>query len=190
MKNTIIKCLKDSNSYIRNGVCNKQINLGEKEVLEAARLISNDILKNYDLENDKIGLLGVARSGLPLLTIVSHYCNQRKVSVMQVQTTASDKIRDFAKETTYLGEMIQNDVDKFIILEDVVCYGHCSNEVINRLKKLGKETVAVYTIVMNEKFENCEYDDPNVILKYVNKTSKDQWIHYFWDKEYQEGSEF
>lgn len=175
-------CLKEK-KYINDGDYSKQINFGEKELLEAAKLISDDILSNFDLEKEKIGLLGVARSGLPLLTVVAHYCNVRKVSVMQVQTTASDSVMDFDDHTSYHGAMLQKDVDKYILLEDVVCYGHCSNEVINRLKKMGKEVVGVYSIVMNEKFFDCNYDE-NVDLKYVNLMAKNQWVHYFWDKDY------
>lgn len=117
---------------------------------------------------------------MPLLVGVAHYINKRKISVMQVQMTNSDKIKDYG-EPKYVNEMLDTDVEKFIVIEDVVSHGRCSNLAINRLLEKGKSVLGVYTIIINEDFLNLEYDN-NVDLKYVYLITNKQWIQFFWEK--------
>lgn len=175
-----MKICLDNNNFFRNMCSGNPILFGQKEFENAVVKIGNDILNSYDFHDEKIGLIGVARGALPLLTAISHYVNNRNISIMQIQMTNSDKIKDYG-ETRFINEMVDESVNSFIIIEDVVSHGRCSNFVINRLKNIGKKVLNVYSIIMNEDFEELNYDQ-DIDLKYVYKITNEQWIQFFWEK--------
>ena len=80
------KCLTTKN-IMNNGDPNIKIKFGEKDFLKAVDLISKDIEKKYLANNKKIGLIGLARGGLPLLVAVSHRTGIRKIKVVQIKMT-------------------------------------------------------------------------------------------------------
>lgn len=88
------KCLK-KDILINDGDTSKKIRFDESMFLDAVKVIATDIMKNYDLKNKKIGLIGIARGALPLLVALSHELEIRSVSVIQVQMTNSDKKYDY-----------------------------------------------------------------------------------------------
>lgn len=176
------KCLLER-KLLNDGEFKNKIKIDEAMFLKAAMLISNDIINCYDIRNKKIGLLGIARGALPLLVTIAHYLDIRKISVMQVQMTNSDNVKDYGS-VRFINEMLDPDVDEFIILEDIVSYGRCSNLVINRLMNQGKSVSGVYSIVMNKVFEALDYDIKNIDLKYVYMINDKQWVHFFWEKGY------
>lgn len=176
------KCLGSDIPFF-DGCPDIKINFNEQLFLNAVKLISDDIMKNYDIQNETIGLLGIARGALPLLTGVAHYTNIRKVSIMQIQMTNTDQVKDYG-EVRYINEMIDSSVDKFILLEDIVSYGRCSNYAINRLTNLKKQVLGVYSIIMNEEFKKREYDQKNIDVNYVNLITNKQWVHFFWELGY------
>lgn len=170
---------------LNNGEVKNKIKIDEKMFLKAAELISNDIMKCHDIKNKKIGLLGIARGAMPLLTTIAHYLDIRKISIMQVQMTNSDNVKDYGP-VRFINEMLDPDIEEFIILEDIVSYGRCSNLVINRLMNQGKSVKGVYSIVMNKVFETLDYDIKNIEVKYVYMINDKQWVHFFWEKDYLE----
>ena len=88
------KCLTTKN-IMNNGDPNIKIKFGEKDFLKAVDLISKDIEKKYLANNKKIGLIGLARGGLPLLVAVSHRTGIRKINVVQIKMTESNERWDY-----------------------------------------------------------------------------------------------
>ena len=177
MKNSL-----NEKKYLSNVFDDKKIIFTEDDFLKSIDLICSDIKKKYDLKENKIGLIGIARGALPLLTAVSHYLNVRNVSIIQIQMTNSDNIKDYG-ETKLVNKMIQDDVTDFIVLEDIVSHGRCSNFAINYLRGCGKNVLSVYSLVMNDFFEGKEYDY-KTDLNYVYLITDQQWVHFIWEKDY------
>lgn len=168
--------------YLSNIYDDKKIVFTENDFLRSVYLISEDIRTKYDLKNRKIGLIGVARGALPLLTAVSHYLDIRNISVIQIQMTNTDKIKDYG-ETRFVNQMLQEDITDYILLEDIVSHGRCSNFSINYLKEKGKNVLAVYSLVMNDYFKEKEYDIKTNV-NYVYLINDNQWVHFLWEKDY------
>lgn len=167
---------------LNNGDASKKIKIDEIMFLKSVKLIAEDISSKYSLEDRRIGLIGIARGAMPLLTAVSHYLKIRDVSIMQVQMTNSDDVKDYG--TVHLiNEMLDPQVEHYIVLEDIVSHGRCSNFAINRLLSKGKKVDAVYSIVMNEYFEEHEYDY-SVDVNYVYLINDKQWVYFLWEKGY------
>ena len=172
----------NKDKYLSDIIDDKRIIFSEEDFLKAVELISEDIKLKYDLGNKKIGLLGIARGALPLLTAVSHYLDIRNVSIIQIQMTNTDKIKDYG-DTRFINKMIEADVTDFILFEDIVSHGRCSNFAINYLKEQGKNVVSVYSLVMNDYFIDKDYDiDTDV--NYVYLINDNQWVHFVWEKDY------
>lgn len=170
-------------SILNNGDFSCKIKINEKMFLKAALLIANDIKGCYNINGKNIGLLGIARGAMPLLITISHYLDIRRISVIQVQMTNSDKVKDYGP-VRFINEMLDPEVEEYIVLEDIVSHGRCSNFVINRLVNQGKIIKAVYSIVMNEAFETMDYDIKNIDVKFVYKINDKQWVNFFWEKGY------
>ena len=175
-------CLSDA-SILNNGDFNRKIKIDEKMFLKAASLIANDIETCYEIKENNIGILGIARGAMPLLITIAHYLDIRTISIMHIQMTNSDKVKDYGP-VRFINEMLDSKVEEYIILEDIVSYGRCSNFAINRLVDYGKRITGVYSIVMNEAFESLDYDIQNIDLKYVYKINDRQWVNFFWEKGY------
>lgn len=175
-------CLSDTD-ILNNGDFNRKIKIDEKMFLKAAVLIANDIENCYEIKENSIGILGIARGAMPLLITIAHYLDIRKISIMHIQMTNSDKIKDYGP-VRFINEMLDPEVEEYIILEDIVSHGRCSNFAINRLLDYGKRIKGVYSIVMNEAFESLDYDIQNIDLKYVYKINDKQWVNFFWEKGY------
>lgn len=120
-------------------------------------IICDDIRKNYNLAKDKIGILGMARGALPMLVSVSHELEIRNVSTIQLQMSNSDKCHDYGK-VKVLNECINNNFEKFILLEDIIYKGQTTNAAINVLKEKGKEVLAVYSLIIDEGAKKIEIE--------------------------------
>jgi len=176
------KCL-GCDIKINNGDPNKKIKFEEKDFLKAVELISNDIETNYKNKKNKIGLIGLARGGLPLAVAVSHRVDIRRLNVVQIQMTNTNNKWDYG-EAKILDGYIDNDIEEFIIFEDMVSHGRSINLLINELLKKGKKVIAVYSLFMNEDMKNIYLDNEYMDIKYVNLISQKQWVNFFWEKGY------
>ena len=135
-------CLLDQ-GILNDGDFSCKIKIDEKMFLKAALLIANDIVNCHEIKEKNIGILGIARGAMPLLITIAHYLEIRKISVMQIQMTNSDKVKDYGS-VRFINEMLDPDIEEFIILEDIVSHGRCSNYAINRLVNHGKHIKGVY----------------------------------------------
>ena len=97
---------------VNNGDPTVKIKYTEKDFLNAVEKISNDIKKCYG--DKKIGLIGLARGGLPLTVAVSHRLDIREVSVVQIKMTKSNKKWDYGSPEWVNGYINEN-VDEYII---------------------------------------------------------------------------
>lgn len=176
-------CLKNDNKLLNDGNPDIKIKFGEKDFLEAVDLITKDIEKKYLKENKKIGILGIARGGLPLLVAVSHSTGIREINVVQVEMTKSDERWDYG-EPKINWSAINEDIDEFILFEDMVSHARSINVVIDMLKKKNKKVLAVYSLFMNNDMFNLKDEHEDVDINYVNLICQKQWVYFFWESGY------
>lgn len=170
------RLLNDGNPDIK-------IKFDEKMFLDAVVKIANDIRENYDLNNKKIGLIGIARGALPLLVALSHELDIRDISVVQIKMTNSNERWDYG-DVTWKNGYIDDNFDEYIILEDMVSHGRSVNLLVNELTKMNKKVAAIYTLFMNEDMKNLKLENEYMDIKYVNLICQKQWVYYFWEKGY------
>ena len=166
-----------------NGNESIKIKYGEKEFLKSVDLISKDILKKYKNKLDKIGLIGIARGGIPLLVSVSHRIGIRKINVVQIKMTNTNEKWDYGEEKI-IGGYIDPNVEEFIIFEDIVSHGRSINLLVNELKKSNKKVLAIYSLFMNEDMKKINIDNEYMDIIYTNLITQKQWVNFFWEKGY------
>ncbi len=176
------RCLS-KDIIMNNGDPNIKIRFGEKEFLDAVDLISKDIENKYLKEGKNIGLIGLARGGLPLLVAVSHRTGIRKINVVQIKMTESNKRWDYGKPE-WVNGFIDEDIDEFIIFEDMVSHGRSVNLLVNELTKKNKKVLAIYTLFMNNDMKELSLDNEYMDINYVNLITQKQWVYFFWEKGY------
>jgi hypoxanthine-guanine phosphoribosyltransferase len=176
------RCLKED-KLINNGDPTKKIRYGEDMFLEAVKLITNDILEKFP--NKNYGLIGVARGGLPLLVSVSHRLDIRRIDVVQIKMSNSDKQWDFGT-AEMLGSTLNDEIDEYIIFEDIVARGRSVNLLVNELKKKNKKVLAIYSLVLNEVMKDLKLDNEDMDIVYVDMINPSQWVNFFWENGYVE----
>lgn len=176
------KCLS-KDIIMNNGDPNIKIRFGEKEFLESVDLISKDIENKYLNEGKNIGLIGLARGGLPLLVAVSHKTGIRKINVVQIKMTKSNERWDYGKPE-WVNGFIDENIDEFIIFEDMVSHGRSVNLLVNELTKMNKKVLAIYTLFMNNDMKELSLDNEYMDINYVNLITQKQWVYFFWEKGY------
>ena len=143
----------------------------------AKEQIVYDIKSTYS-QLESIGIVGVARGGLPLLTAVAHDLEIRDVSVIQVKMTNSDNKFDYGKANMIDGYLCGN-YSTYIIIEDVIYKGHSSSLVANYLEEQDKTVLGIYSLVIDEAFlekkNTLRYD-----VRGVYRLRKDQWVVFPW----------
>ena len=160
---------------------NKVVKFDYNLYIKAVEAICDDIIKNYNIKDNKVGILGMAKGGLPLLVSVSHGIGIREISSIQLQMSNSDKCHDYG-EVRVLNQCINKDVDKFILLEDIIYKGKTTNATIDILKKQKKKILCVYSLVMDEEFKNIEIPNNDIDIKYAYEIDKDDWVYFFWEE--------
>lgn len=176
------KCLS-KDIIMNSGDPNIKIRFGEKEFLESVDLISKDIENKYLNEGKNIGLIGLARGGLPLLVAVSHRTGIRKINVVQIKMTESNERWDYGKPE-WVNGLIDENIDEFIIFEDMVSHGRSVNLLVNELTKMNKKVLAIYTLFMNNDMKEISLDNEYMDINYVNLITQKQWVYFFWEKGY------
>ena len=76
---------------------NKIVKFDYEHYIDACKVMAEEIKKNYNLDEDNIELIGMARGGLPMLVTLSHLLGVRKVSMIQTQMSNSDNCHDYGK---------------------------------------------------------------------------------------------
>ena len=153
---------------------------------KAVDAICKDIKTKYDLENQKIGIVGMARGALPLLVSVSHELGIRKVSTIQLQMSNSDNCHDYG-EVRILNQAIYDEFDEYILLEDIIYTGKTTNAATNLLKSINKKVVGVYALIIDEGFKKIEIENNDLQINYAYDLSEDDWVYFLWEKNLNEG---
>lgn len=179
-----MKVCLGSGKKVNDGDTSIKIKYGEKEFLRAVNLIVDDIIKRYGDKLDKIGLLGLARGGLPLLVSVSHKTGIRKINVVQVKMTNTNDKWDYGSEHI-IWDYIDSEIDEFILFEDIVSHGRSINLVINELLKRNKKAICVYSLFLNDDMNSITLDNEDMDIVYVDLINGNQWVNFFWEKGYE-----
>lgn len=127
-----------------------------------------------------MGLLG---GGLPLLVAVSHKTGIRKINVVQIKMTESNERWDYGKPE-WVNGFIDENIDEFIIFEDMVSHGRSVNLLVNELTKMNKKVLAIYTLFMNNDMKELSLDNEYMDINYLNLITQKQWVYFFWEKGY------
>ena len=86
---------------------NKIVKFDYEHYIDACKVMAEEIKKNYNLDENNIELIGMARGGLPMLVTLSHLLGIRKVSMIQTQMSNSDNCHDYGK-FRYMSDNIDN----------------------------------------------------------------------------------
>ncbi len=164
---------------------NKVIKFDYDYYIEACKKIADDIQKNYDIKNDNIELIGMARGGLPMLVTLSHMLEIRKISMIQTQMSNSDNCHDYGK-FRYMSDNISSDKTKCILLEDIIYKGITTNGVIDILKARGKDILCTYSLIIDENFKDIKISNNDIDIKYVYEIAADDWVYFFWETDIRE----
>ncbi len=162
---------------------NKKINLDYNLYIKACEIISKDILNNFNLKEEKIGILGLARGGLPLLVTISHMIKVRNISIIQAQMSNSDSEHDYG-EFRLISQYLDENIDKYILFEDIIYQGTTTEGVIKHLESQKKEILGIYSLVIDEGFKNIieKKDIKDIPVKYVYEINANDWVYFLWEK--------
>lgn len=159
---------------------NKTIKFNYEQYIDACKIMAKDIKKNYNLKDDDIELIGLARGGLPMLVTLSHMLGIRRISMIQTQMSNSDNCHDYG-EFRYISDNIDNSKKKCILLEDIIYKGTTTKGVVDILKERGKDVVGVYSLIIDKGFKKI--DIPNLDIKYTYEIEEDEWVYFFWETD-------
>lgn len=175
--------LKNNVSKLKSN--NKEIKFTYSYYMDACKSIAEDIKKNYDLSNDDIELIGIARGGLPMLVTLSHLLGIRRVSIIQTQMSNSDNCHDYG-QFRYISDNIDDKKKKCILFEDIIYKGVTTNGVVDLLRKRDKEVLGVYSLIIDENFKYLSIGNDDLNIKYVYEISADDWVYFFWETDLRE----
>lgn len=164
---------------------NKVVKFDYDHYIDACKKMAEDIKKNYDLSNNDVELIGMARGGLPMLVTLSHMLGIRQISIIQTQMSNSDNCHDYGK-FRYMSDNISKDKTKCILLEDIIYKGTTTNGIIDILKQKSKEILGVYSLIIDEGFKNIDINDKNINIKYVYEINADDWVYFYWETDIRE----
>ena len=97
--------------------------------------------------------------------------------------TKSDNRWDYG-EAKINWSAIDDDIDEFILFEDMVSHARSINVVIDMLKKNNKKVLSVYSLFMNNDMFDIEDKHPDIDINYVNLICQKQWVNFFWEAGY------
>ena len=160
----------------------KKIKFNYEKYWDAIEKICTDIRKEFDLSKKDIGIVAMARGALPMLVSVSHELGIRKVSTIQLQMSNSDELHDYG-DVRIISENINDDFEKFIILEDIIYKGKTTDKAIDILKNKNKKVLAVYSLIVDEGFKSIEIKNKETNIKYVYEINADDWVYFLWETD-------
>lgn len=161
---------------------NKVVKFNYELYIDACKKIAEDIKETYDLTNNNIELIGMARGGLPMLVTLSHLLGIRKVSMIQTQMSNSDNCHDYGK-FRYMSDNLDSSKKDCILFEDIIYKGTTTNGIINVLKEKGKNVLSVYSLIIDEGFKEINIENSDINIKYTYEINADDWVYFFWETD-------
>ncbi len=178
------ECLFDKNKMMLKSK-NKIVKFDYESYIDACKAIASDIKNTYDLEDNDIELIGMARGGLPMLVTLSHLLGIRSVSMIQTQMSNSDNCHDYGK-FRYMSDNIDHNKKKCILFEDIIYKGTTTNGIIDILKKRNKDVLGVYSLIIDKGFEKIKISNDDIDIKYTYEIVEDDWVYFFWETDLRE----
>lgn len=149
---------------------------------EIAEEIS-DIITTMNIDIDEIGLIGIARGGLPLMVGVSHRTGIRDCSSIQIKMNKSDNKDDYG-----IAHYINGNISAkkyYFVFEDIIYKGQSINILMNSIKNKANDVLGIFSIVQDSGFkENNVFTYNQSIVKSSYLLPKDEWTYFFWEKGY------
>lgn len=142
-----------------------QIHFEYADFVREAIKISKKVTLGKD--HSKIGLLGICRGGLPLLTVVANFLGIKDVYTISVDSETNTVVNSNLGEKQY-----------YIAFEDVVSSGATIRAVGDFLRHRHAELLEVYCIFRDTDVELCTGID---IYPQKYKLSS-QWVYFPWEK--------
>jgi hypoxanthine phosphoribosyltransferase len=128
--------------------------------------------------SNKACLLGIARGGLPILTVMSHKTGIRNLSVLHLQITNSEASYDYGNIRLVL-DALRHDCDEYIILEDIIETGQTLSFIIKHLTEQNKKIRAVFSLVIREGFK-----DAGIVPIFGGCMGKPKsWLCFPWEQD-------
>lgn len=165
---------------------NREVKFNYTDYWKAIRAICKDIKSKYNVSEGNIGILGMARGGLPMLVSVSHELGIRNISMIQLQMSNSDKCHDYG-EVRIINECIDDNIEQFILLEDIIYKGKTTDAAITLLKNRNKKVLGVYSLILDEGFKNLSLKNKEVEVNYAYELTADDWVYFLWESDIESG---
>ena len=163
----------------------KVVKFDYEHYMDACKKIADAIMNKYDLQNDDVELIGMARGGLPMLVTLSHLLGIRRVAMIQTQMSNSDNCHDYGK-FRYMSDNIDDSKKKCILLEDIIYKGTTTNGVIDILKERGKDILSVYSLIIDNGFKDIKISNDDIDINYAYEITEDDWVYFFWETDLRE----
>jgi len=144
-----------------------------------AKYIVDDIMTCKYLNMSEIGLMAIARGGLTLTSFVSHHIDKRDISFMQVKMTNSDIPYDYGATEIVLSAFSEA-FDNFLILDDIIYHGNTIDIVKKEFKRRGKRIVSIYSLSIDESYENKDLKIP---ISSASIVKNDSWVKFPWEQQ-------
>ncbi len=167
-------CLKED-KLLNEGNPEIKIYYGEDIFLDDCEIISNDIIRRFS--GNKYGLVGIARGGLPMLTVLSDRLNIKRCDVVQINNDNPNKI-------DLLYETLNSDILEYIIFIDIIYEDSIIKYIVDELIKRGKKILAIYALVLKTKRNNKKINNEHIDIYYLNKINDKQIISFMWENSY------
>lgn len=161
---------------------NKIVKFDYENYIDACYIIANDIKKKFELEKEKIEIVGLARGGLPMLVTLSHLLGIREISMIQTKMSNSDNCHDYG-EFRFISDNLNDDKGKCILFEDIIYKGTTTNGVVDLLKKRNKKVVSVYSLIIDKGFKKITLTNKDLNINYVFEITEDDWVYFFWETD-------
>lgn len=165
---------------------NRETFLTPEMYINACDAIAEDIKQivlNMNIDINEIGLLGIARGGLPLMVGVSHRTGIRDCFSIQIKMNKSDNKDDYG-----IAHYINGNISikkYYFIFEDIIYKGQSINLLMNILNNKANDVLGIYSIVQDSGFaENNVFSYNQSLVKSSYLLPKDDWVYFFWEKGY------
>lgn len=145
------------------------------EFMALALNIGNNI-KRRKYNFDKIGLLGISRGGLPLLTVIAQFLEIEDVYTAKVKRVYSDT-------GEYTAEVIHSDLgnkESFIVLDDVVSTGKSIRALGDHLNEKHRDIEKVFCIYGDKDIER----ETGIEVYTELWKSSNETVRFPWEKEF------
>ena len=86
-------------------------------------------------------------------------------------------------EAKLIGEFYRDNIDKYIIVEDILVTGKTIEEAAKRLELNGKTLVGVYSLYIVDDFKNDELQNKEIKIYGTCKNDRELLIEFPWDKK-------